>query len=162
MVKSTEDLREEQETNRFHTLISLFESFISQYDNIYHKSVYLNRELLYSVVKSHFDDIYRFKDYSGSEWADCHKQAAYTIKWIMRFRPIQLLPDVTIDKYLFYINSSFAIFCGFTFLDLKVSETITEQLFKHLLYTTQYRSLSGRQLATLMYVLEQNARNEKP
>lgn len=154
--------RDEQEQNRFNTLLSLFIEFIKQYEIEQQNSVYLNKELLYAVVKSYFDDIYRFKEYSGSQRADQHKQAGFSVKWIAKFRPIQIKENAKIDEYVLFINSSFSIFVGFSFLNIKVSDSITPHYFKHLLYVTQYRNLSGKQLASLFYVLEKSSKGEKP
>ena len=158
----SEDTRKEQVLNRCSTLVALYQEFINKYNDPHRGSVYLNKDLLYIVVESYFDDIYRYKEYSGSERADQHKQAGYTIKWISRIRPIQLNQDTLIDKQTLFINSSFAIYCGFSFLDLKIADTITPHFFKHLLYITQYRQLSGKQLATMFYVLECGAKNINP
>lgn len=156
-----EEERSLKEEKRLQTLRVLFNDFIIA-RNV-QGVVYLNDDLLAIVVKSYFDDIYRIKAYTHSVRLDQHKQSAYLIKWISKIRPIQILPNVSIaDRRILLINSSFAIFAGFSFLSLKVSNCITPEFYKHLLYMCQYRNISGRQLATTLYVLEQRAESERP
>lgn len=149
-----------KERERFDTLTSLYEDFIltRNIDN----AIYLNKELLALVITSYFDDIYRFKKYTHSERADQHKQSAYLIKWISKIRPIQIMPNTVVDRKILLVNSSFAIFVGFSFLSLKIPDSITPEYYKHLLYMCQYRDISGRQLANTLYVLEKQAEGKKP
>jgi hypothetical protein len=151
---SEHDERLKKEEGRYNTLLSLYEQLKSTYTGQVINSIYINKEFLACAVRSYFDDIYRFKEYSGSEYADNHKQAAYTIKWIARFRPIQIKEEVAMTTELLTINSVYALYAGFVFLDLNISNVISQHFFDHLIYTTQYRNLSGRQLATTLYVLE--------
>ncbi|MCX6225954.1 MAG: hypothetical protein NTV01_14580, partial [Bacteroidia bacterium] len=104
----------------------------------------------------------RYKDYSKADYADRHKQAAYSIKWISKLKPIQLTIEATINKSALLVNSSFALFVGFSFLDQNVFTQISPKLFQHLLYTTHYRNISGKQLATSLYILECAAKGEMP
>jgi hypothetical protein len=149
-----------KERERFDTLVSLYNDFITT-RNTGH-AVYLNKDLLALAITSYFDDIYRFKKYTHSERADQHKQAAYLIKWISKIRPIQISPNTVVNRRILLINSSFAIFVGFSFLSLKAANSITPKYYKHLLYMCQYRNISGRQLASTLYVLEKQAEGERP
>ncbi len=156
--KEYHDKRGKKEEERFGTILSLYEIFHSTLEENTKQSILLNKGLVYLVVKSYFDDIYRFKDYSGSELADQHKQAAYIIKWISKLRPIQILVDTDFNNEMVWINSSFAIYVGLNFLHVQnIFEYISDSLYENLLYSTQYRNISGKQLATLMYTIELNA-----
>jgi hypothetical protein len=148
--------RAQQERDRFETVTKLYADFIAENSNI-KDSVYLNKVLLAVVVVSHFDDIYRYKLYSHSPRADSHKQGAYIIKWISKIRPIQILPNIEVTKELLFINAEFAIFVGFSFLKLNIFDTIAPHFYKHLIYETQYREVSGKSSATLLYENEKMA-----
>lgn len=153
--------RESQEKDRFFTLKEQFENFLNNNNDIYRDHVYLNDDLLNIVVGSYFDDIYRFKDYSNSALADNHKQAAYTIKWISKIKPIQINKGAPTEKNILLVNSAFALFAGFTFLDENVTNIISTSYLNHLIYSTLYRNISGRQLASTLYALECCALNKK-
>lgn len=145
---------------RYETFLSLFnEQFLLGLDERYRSSIYLSKELLHCVVKAYFDDITRYKVYAGSEYADRHKQAAYTIKWMSRFRPVQIKEGIEPDTVLLTINEAFSLFAGFMFIDPHLVCKISKKFYKHLIYSLTYRDLSGKGLATMMYLLECNIRN---
>ncbi|MDR2497038.1 MAG: hypothetical protein LBD21_07920 [Tannerellaceae bacterium] len=138
-------------------------------------SVYLNEILLRSAIKSYYYDIHKYKDFSGSTWANGHKQAAYTIKWLVRFRPIQIKETTEyVSEEISEINLKFALFCGFEFLDKAVKDLILHNkqevdlynkrkspeeeekrsFFDSLLYDLRYRQLSGKKLALVFEALQ--------
>ncbi|MDR3365915.1 MAG: hypothetical protein LBO71_02985 [Prevotellaceae bacterium] len=158
--RSISEERAQQERKRFDTIKKLYDVFMED-DPCSNSSAYLNDALLLIVVGSYFDDIYKYKLYSHSERADDHKQGAYIIKWISKIRPIQLLPNKEITKELLFINSSFAIFVGFSFLNLNVFDAIDPHFYKHLLYEMQYRNISGKNYACLLYAIEKMASRGK-
>lgn len=123
---------------------------------------YLNEAIILEVSKSLLDELYRYQSYSESEYADRHKQAAYTIKWISKLKPIQIMPCESINKEKILINASFALFVGLAFLNEDVTLNISPKLLQHLLYTCHYRNISGKQLATTLYILEQKVGNKNP
>ncbi|MCL2326939.1 MAG: hypothetical protein FWC39_00345 [Bacteroidetes bacterium] len=153
--------REEQEVKRLNTIVSLFDTYSSKNVQFLEDTIYLNKDLVRMVVKSYYDDIYRFKDYSGSGRADRHKQAAYTIKWISKIKPIQIKPDKKNNKFTITANSSFALFVGFTFFDVNIARQVSEHYINNLLYFTLFRNISGRQLASTLYVLEHAVKGEQ-
>lgn len=137
------------------TLTTLFEQFISKYDEPFQNCVYLNTVLLHAATKSYYFDIHRYKDFSGTKWANNHKQAAFTIKWIAKFKPIQIKSNTQhIDKNLLLVNSNFALFAGFSFLERSLVNAIDQGFYDQLVYITLYRHLSGKQLAAMFYALE--------
>ena len=144
------------------TIIKQYSSFIAKQTTNTRDSVYLNTVLLRAAITSYYYDIHRFKDFSGSEWANKHKQAAYTIKWIIRFRPIQIKESTKhISDEIFDINIKFALICGFAFLGRTVTDLIMKNkqkvdlnvngkkeycFYDELLYDLRYRQLSGKKL----------------
>lgn len=148
-------INQEQLKGRFETIISIYEDeFLPGIKESSRTQIHLNKELLHCAVKAYFDDIERYKIYAGSEFADCHKQAAYTIKWINRFKPIQIKENAKVDTALLTINATFALTVGFTFLDKSVLDNMSEKFFRHMVYTLTYRNCTGKSLATLMYAIE--------
>lgn len=161
--KEEEKVRASQIEQRTSTIKQLYDIFIVQYDNEVRKSVYLNWTLLYSAVYSYYDDIYRFKDYSCSKWADNHKQAGYMVKWIIKFKPIQINSNsVRVTTLVLTLNAAFALFVGGVFLERGVLNNISPKFYSHLIYSLTYRNLSGKQLASLFYVLEAAVKGKKP
>lgn len=143
---------------RFETLVKLYEEqFLVGLDSKYQGCFYLSKELLHCAVNAYFDDIFKYKAYAGSKYADRHKQAAYTMLWITRFHPIQILPHIKVDTTVLTINESFALFAGFMFLDPIILSKLQKPFYKHLIYTLTYRSLTGKGLATLIYLMETGA-----
>jgi len=149
-----------------------FDKFITRQSEKVKKAVYLNKGLLHCVVKSYYDDIHRYKDYSGAKWANNHKQVAYTIKWIVKFKPIQIREefdnDTSLNNDILDINLTFALLCGFSFLDRKIIDLIANEkkeidakkekgeqsFYDKLLYILRYRSFTGKQLISIFEALE--------
>ena len=132
--------------------------------------VCLNVDLLHAAVKSYYDDIHRYKHYANAELANSIKQAAYTIKWITKFRPIQAKKDVyvSIDT-----NLRFALTCGFSFLDRELVDFIFKEksiidlknrtkseieiemsFYDKLLYMLRFRQVSGKHFIAIFEALE--------
>lgn len=144
---------------RYETLLSLYEGqFAVGLDAEHREHIYLSKELLHCAINAYFDDICKYKAYAGSDFADCHKQAAYTMMWISRFKPIQIKQHAKVDTIFLTINESYAIYAGLMFLDPSVMQRMTQKFYKHLVYTLTYRNLEGRGLASLLYLMEQAAK----
>jgi len=144
---------------RYETLLLLYnEQFVRGLKKGREEFLYLSKELLHCAVNAYFDDICKYKVYAGSKFADRHKQAAYTMMWISRFKPIQIKEGAKIDTGYLTINESFAIFAGLMFLDADVTKSLTQSFYIHLVCTLTYRNLEGRGLASLMYLMETAAK----
>lgn len=139
-----------------------YKYFVEKLENNNKSDFYLSEAIVLEVAKSLIDELIRYQSYSESEYADRHKQAAYTIKWISKLKPIQILPNEAINKEKILINASFAVFVGFSFLNENVALNISPKLLQHILYTCHYRNISGKQLATTLYILEQTLENKNP
>ena len=118
--------------------------------------VFINKAILYTATVSIFDDIRRCKEYSELDIADRHKIAGYTIKWLSKLKPIQT--SIIDDFHILTINNFFSLYCGLTFLSIKEDDydNISPDYFDHLLYETQYRTISGRCYASKLYLLEKS------
>ncbi len=155
---------EKQIEQRRATIIQLFDDFISIYDKEISSVFYLNIDLLDAALKSYYDDIYRFKEYSGSEWADRHKQAGYSVKWLSKFKPIQIIKEETnidFDTTL-TINQVFSLLVAFSFLNGNVTNNISDEYYDNLIYYLTYRNFSGKELSSIFYLLESSANGKRP
>lgn len=171
MTREIPEFDGEEVESRYKFLKDLFLVFIEKHPlNDLDNRVYLNFPILSITAKSIADDLWKYEKYSNSPKADNHKEAAYHIKWISKLKPIQIKSDPkdlkpsesTIDLELLLINSSFSLFTGFTFLKNGVSEKISNKLYDHLIYTTYYRTVSGRNMSALLYALEQSCEGNIP
>lgn len=153
------EVPEEAIRKRYETLVTLYEGqFLIGLEDKYRKHLFLSKELLHCAVNAYFDDIYKYKAYAGSEFADNHKQAAYTMLWLSKFKPIQIKEEAKIDTVYLTINEAFAIYSGLMFLNPTVMKGMTKSFYKHLVYTLVYRNIDGRGLASLLYVMETAAK----
>lgn len=140
---------------RYETLLNLYvNEFSAGLGNEFTDCIYLCKELLHCAVNAYFDDICKYKAYAGSEFADRHKQAAYTMIWISRFKPIQIVNSNRINTTLLTVNEAFAIFAGLMFLNPSIMKGMTKSFYDHLLYTLTYRDIGCRALATILYLME--------
>ncbi len=143
---------------RYDTLTNLFfNEFSIGIGDEYSKHIFLSKELLHCAVNAYFDDIHRYKSYAGSQFADRHKQAALTMIWLSRFKPIQLKDVANVDTVYLTINQAYAIYAGFMFLDPVVMNGMTQKFYKHLIYMLTYRHTDGKSLATILYLMEMAA-----
>ncbi|MDE0423047.1 MAG: hypothetical protein OXK76_19445 [Gammaproteobacteria bacterium] len=114
----------------------------------------LNRVVLFNVVVSYFHDVDRHKDFHGSERVDEAKQAAFTIKWISKLRPIQFTCEVEdASQSILFINEMFAVRCGLAFMKLSPA-ILPRQLYDDLLYALRYRPVDERMLFVWLATLQ--------
>ena len=183
LFKERQELRKKEKelvtlksTLREETIREQFYKFLKKQNKNIQNSVYLNNDLLHAAIVSYYYDIRRYKEFAGSKWVNDCKKAAYTIKWIAKFRPIQIKEEESrkITKTVFDINLIFALLCGFSFLDKskvdlimknkvkadmqnknkKENEEKVSSFYDNLLYIIRYRPLSGKQLISIFDVLE--------
>jgi len=171
----SESNKEQKIWNRYSTFCNRYNKFIGKYPDI-EPFVYLNLNLLYLVLVAYYDDIERFKAYSGSKVADRFKRAAFSIKWISKIRPVQIkssivdngMSGVPFDAgadcsyHVMLINSLFAIYAGSCFLFNITPDDIPDDYYKDLIYTTFYSDIDAKQLAGALLLLEKYAIAVKP
>ena len=157
-------LIDEKVSLRMGAFVDCFRLFMEKQTKNTQVSVYLNTSLLESVLRSYFYDIYKFKNFSASEWANRNKHAAYIIKWIVRFRPIQIREHTkNVTSEIADINLKFALICGFGFLYKEITNFIMENkrqkqeefsFYNGLMYDLRYRYLSGKKLILTFEAIE--------
>ena len=122
--------------------------------------IYLNKHIVQHAVESYYLDLYRLTVFRGIT-ADHHKQAAFLIKWIIKFRPVQIHADV-FDPHLSALlsNEHLAIAVGLVVLfrsttDSKRAIINEAEYICNLVYLLHFHSnISPEQLASELYQLE--------
>ncbi len=146
---------------RFDMLSELYGVFLEGLGETLRDTIYLNKELLHCAVAAYFDDIEKYKAYAGSRYANKHKQAAFTIKWVSRFKPIQIKESATMNHQLITINASFALFCGFSFLTPEIADCLTQDFYDKLIYNLTYRNILGKEWSMIIELMEKVAGSDK-
>jgi hypothetical protein len=146
---------------RAESLFLIFNDLHKSYK--WNNSLYLNYEKLRLCVSSYYQDLYRFKVFHGSELADIHKKAAYTIKWISVIKPIQINnPAYQMKSNEILANELFAVFSGLSLMDTVKTSSVSASFLSHLIYTCNYRYIEPLQMATSMYLLEKSILKQLP
>ncbi len=135
--------------DRFTSLHALFDEVKKQVG--WGDNIHISKSLLRVTVISYFKDIDRFKDYHNSLFADKHKKAAFTMKWLSRIRPVSYRKDDSdLSKKEITANSIFAVMAGLCFIDdIKIPD-LQKGFMSNLIYTCQYRAIDELQMATSM------------
>ncbi len=142
-------------------LSELYGVFLQGLNEALRDAIYLNKELLHCAVVAYFDDIEKYKAYAGSQYANRHKQAAFTIKWVARFKPVQIKESANTNHQLITINASFALFCGFSFLPPEIADSLTPDFYDKLIYNLTYRNILGKEWALIIELMDKVAGSEK-
>jgi hypothetical protein len=112
----------------------------------------LNRQLVRIVSESYFKDLDRKKKFHGIQYADSHKRAGYMVKWIMRFRPVQMMTEGAKPRVLL-VNEHFALTVAFKFLNIPPA-SVPPPLYKNLVYALRFRALDANAWALSFFLLQ--------
>lgn len=160
--------RPEKERKRVIVLQDIYlKHFLTLLPENIQNNLVLSIPLLQTTVNSYFDSIYRYKLYSKTDYADRHKCAAYMMKWIAKYRPIQIRGRSSviedIPKGVSWVNSYYAVYVALTHLFATNSTTndpndilkkCDQNLYNDLVYQAQYRNISGRSMAAQLCSIE--------
>jgi hypothetical protein len=103
------------------------------------------------VIESAYQDIARYKQYHQddpyNERLDCTKRCAFLLKWLVRFKPIQLADsDIETEQldYAELINEAFALYLFDIHLsdELGMDVCLSEQKTQQFAYDLLYRQIS--------------------
>ena len=114
---------------------------------------HLSLEVLRHCVDNYFIDIERLKDFHGSERVNRHRQAAYTLKWVSKLRPIQMERGHAITDASMYINEIYAIHLALAYLR-KAATSLDRQVLADLLYDLHFRPTDGEVLTLVMRLID--------
>ena len=155
---------EERILLRMQFIESVFEKIqsIGFFDN-----TYINRAVLFKAIESYFKELDRTKCFHNIDFADEHKKAAFTIKWLVKFRPVQLIPscdDDSITSEHLLVNEVFAVFLAFVFLKVNALaiSNVSVNYLDNLIYTLHYRDINEMVLSSMMYLLQVALENQSP
>lgn len=152
-----DSIPEEKRLRRLDALVKIYKESIAKRWS----GTYLNVGVLLHCVESYFCDVTRTKAFHEISLADQHKRAAFTMKWIAKTRPIQLVNGERITKAALLSNEVFALFAGLEHLDIKPQE-ISDKYTLNLLYTLHNRNLDAEVISSMMYLVEQSMTGNKP
>ncbi|MBF0203837.1 MAG: hypothetical protein HQK67_05870 [Desulfamplus sp.] len=145
----------EEIKDRCRFLVSLFEEFHKEYNTF--TDIYLCHEIIANIVVSYFDDIDRMKEYHSSiKLADEHKIAAFTAKWIVNMKPIQMGRELIKPKDRKLLsNEFFAFYAATSILGISNTRNLPDSLRYNLIYMFRHRHFTGRTLASICFCMDE-------
>lgn len=136
---------------RANILVKTFYGMVDSWTLDEREACQLNEEVLVMCVNSYFKDIKRKKAFHGIKFADAHKRASYMMKWIMKFRPVQILKSST--KRVLMVNEFFATAHALKMLNVS-PKTMPETMREHLLYMLRFRTFDPNAVAMSFFLLQ--------
>ncbi|GHT10539.1 hypothetical protein FACS1894170_02800 [Planctomycetales bacterium] len=136
-----------------------FIAAVESFDRYFKKwqDVSLNKHLLFAAIGSAYCDIYRLKFFRNLQQEDVHKRAAFLMKWIVKFVPIQL-KDGSKRVSAAISNEYFAITLAMTVMNIEPNRLLQNPKFKtyasNLVYLLHFHSCEPEQLASELFLLE--------
>ena len=143
--------------NRLHSLTEIY-NFLPP---VYKTPTYLNGPILRHCVESYFLDLGRTKDFHRINLGDQFKKTAFTLKWIVKTKPIQVHPGSPVTKQVLLVNEVYAIVAALGFLKYKTGG-ISPEFMNNLIYTLHYRPIDEGVLTSMMYLLAKAIHGEGP
>lgn len=157
------------ESEEFRNLVeqrfaSWFESsldFIKQYeeDTGNKNLLVLNEGILLHTAKSYYDDVFKYKHYSESDYTSDFKKASFTLKWISRHKPIQISVNdpKNITELELDINNLYALKCACSYIDgLNVQDLLNKSdLVDQIFYNLSYRDVCGKTYALTFELIQE-------
>jgi hypothetical protein len=164
--------REATTKQRYQDISASCETFIESMRDEYKKvsgiqSIQCDFAILYDVVRSAYDDIWRYKDYHltnpNKQRSNSIKRAAYLTKWLVRLRPILIVRDT--DHFspkdgTILLNEAFAIFISLIYIadELCVDALrLTPEVANDFLYDLHYREISDDALLSFYQLISRVA-----
>lgn len=153
---------------RIKSRIRMVEAIFNQFkDRGLFASSYINRAILLNCIESYYLDISRIKCFHNINLSDGHKKAAFSIKWLMKFRPIQLDPSCdggVIKRADMLANEIFAVHLAMLLMGIGFEEFdgLSIKYLNNLFYNLHYREVDGMILSSMMYLLQKAINHETP
>ena len=147
-----EEVGEERIDERLRFLEGVYNRFSNRWDG-----VRLNPYLLRETVESYFCDIYRLKFFRPIDYTNAHKQAAYTMKWLSRIRPIQMISGAGPLPTTIMSNAYYALMAGFALLDISFDNESSDWWASYVteaVYNLHFHSPSVESLGQAMCALQ--------
>jgi hypothetical protein len=127
------------------------------------RNVYLNEQILFEAIASCYCDVYRLQVFRGIMHEDSHKRAAFLMKWICKFRPIQISTNNYINApAIILANEIFAVEVALTILNINSDDFFRNSRLngyaKNLVYLLRFHSCGDEQLASELFLFERYAK----
>ena len=120
----------------------------------YQEKVFVNSMVLAYVITDYMADIQRLKEFHKVNHINSIKVTSYTLYWLLRRKPIQVLAD---DKELIYVNERFALAHLAEFLSDKDKGLIISRddkalgaFLESVLYFFKYRLFSAQDIEMMI------------
>ena len=128
--------------------------------------IILNRCTLYEATASAYCDIFRLTAFRGIDFADIHKRSAFLTKWIAKLRPIYTYqhPKGAVFEW---VNELFAISVVLSVMNINPENLLSntcvysKTYINNLIYLLHYHACAPEQLASELYLLEQQVEKFK-
>ena len=122
--------------------------------------VRLNEQILFEAIGSCYCDVYRLRVFREIQHEDTHKRAAFLMKWICKFRPLQVVAGkVTKHISSLLANEILAVTLALTVLGIEPEKFLSDSRFtnytNNIVYLLLYHSCEAEQLAAELFLLEQ-------
>jgi len=142
----------ERPEERAKDLLHSFNEFSKHWSDSTKEETDINRRLLLEVTSRYFMDVDRKKAENDIEWADSHKRAAFTVKWLLRFKPIQYKSSHTaVEASL--ANEEFALFVACAYLEIDLVQ-LPKTLINHIVMHFRHETFHPEPWACTFFVLE--------
>lgn len=156
----SENIRSLVPDERVEDRLEILSAFVDELlsEQKFGEKVFLNMALLTAMIRSYFVDVERYKYFHNLEYIESYKIASYSVKWILKTKPIQFRmddPDEILDPTIFILNELFALQWSFALADIDL-ETISDDQFAEIIYTFQYRAISEDTLTLVFKALGGN------
>lgn len=158
------DIYKEIENKTLERLETLVRSFERLTENNFFSGLHLNIGLLFSALQSYHIDLLRTKCFHNIKFANSQKKAAYTIKWLVKIRPIMIdkeIDDKQIDSKRIIANEIFAFIIGISYLNIDLNN-LSNECIKNMIYMFRYRDFDCLVLSSYMYLLECASNQKNP
>lgn len=146
--------KEERIVKRYEWLYDQMEDYISS--SKLTNRVYISEDILNHVIIDYFVDIYRLKDFQDIEIVHDSKIYAYLANWILRHKPIQIMPDDA-EKEAFknekFVTELLRCYLFSNPADVTISNCKKEDVdnfLETLLYYFKYRDYSAKNIEILI------------
>ena len=128
------------------------------------RHVQLSEQILFEAIASCYCDIYRLQVFRGIEHEDVHKRAVFLMRWISKFRPIQICTDKPTNlPTAILANEIFAVEIAMIVLnidpDILFRNSQLNGYAKNLVYLLRFHSCGAEQVASELFLLDKHARS---
>jgi len=142
----------QRELLREHVILRTYHAMVDDWTEEERACCVMNMQLLHEVSVSYFQDVDRKKAFHGMELMDGHKRAGYTVKWLMRFRPVQMQKDPALQPALL-VNEQLALLVAYKKLNVQIDK-VPDSVNEHFLYMFRFRHLDANALAMSFCLLQ--------